>query len=321
MKTDIYAEQNIAKDRFLPEHAEDSDSLSEKMQRKAEEAVKRVDAFRRDTGIANQKSIIFVKKRILQNDGDRDSDSTDPDKRKAAIAAVRYIVEEIMGLTPAEYDAIYSTALNRKCMLQNPVRRIISFAPRQAWKDALFDNKAVLFRMCWPEYYAEQFPQPNPMRVFHCTGNVRGNLIRAARIKEPEQAAHECRILSNGKFSSVKTGNDPSVSGGHGRDVDRIIYQAMRQILPLFEMTTPELFLSLAKPKQSGWSKYGFVKVIEARGCYQTPLDFYMFNSPPQWQMARMDDYMKARRLTGLAPVNAIDAIYEAYQAVMKKRH
>ena len=70
----------------------------------------------------------------------------------------------------------------------------------------------------------------------------------------------------------------------------------MTEILPLFEMKTQDLFLSLAKPREAGWKKYGFVKVIEARGCYPTPLDFYFLNSPTEYQFEHLQEYMTARK-------------------------
>ena len=45
------------------------------------------------------------------------------------------------------------------------------------------------------------------MDIFNCTGELKGNLIRASAIKdfedEPEQ---EKKILQNGKFSTAKKG-------------------------------------------------------------------------------------------------------------------
>lgn len=72
--------------------------------------------------------------------------------------------------------------------------------------------------------------------------------------------------------------------------------------------------LSLAKPREAGWSKYGFVKVIEARGCYPTPLDFYFLNSPMEYQVDHIDEYIEARNQAKLPHVKALDMMYEAYQ-------
>ena len=106
----------------------------------------------------------------------------------------------------------------------------------------------------------------------------------------------------------------------HGEEVDKIVYWAMSNVLPLFEMKTSELYLSLARPRSAGWSKCGFVKIIEARGCYPTPLDFYFWNSTPEYQLSHVDEYMTARRKAKLAPIAALDLIYEAYERSEKQK-
>lgn len=180
-------------------------------------------------------------------------------------------------------------------------------------REAMFDNKKILFRLCWPEYYKEHYAIPKAMDIFNCTGELKGNLVRASAIKdfedEPEQ---EKKILQNGKFSTAK--KERKRVYNHGQEVDDIIYWSMKQILPLFEMKTKDLYLSLAKPREAGWSKYGFVKVIEARGCYPTPLDFYFLNSPMEYQVDHIDEYIEARNQAKLPHVKALDMMYEAYQ-------
>lgn len=282
------------------------------------EAAKKAQQFRiEQTGNANYGKIISDAKRIIFDDHQAEDLNFESGQKIAKlqlmIEAVKYLIEDVMGLTPEEYDAIYSTALNQKTTLHHAIRKIANAASPTILREAMFDNKKILFRLCWPEYYKEHYAIPKAMDIFNCTGELKGNLVRASAIKdfedEPEQ---EKKILQNGKFSTAK--KERKRVYNHGQEVDDIIYWSMKQILPLFEMKTKDLYLSLAKPREAGWSKYGFVKVIEARGCYPTPLDFYFLNSPMEYQVDHIDEYIEARNQAKLPHVKALDMMYEAYQ-------
>lgn len=280
---------------------------------KREEAVSKAEAFRQSP---NAKVICAAKKLIFEEHQSDELNTSKTGKLGIIQESVKYIVEQVMELTPAEYDAIYSTVLNQRATIDHAIRKIVNSAPSSVVTETLFNNKAILFKMCWPEYYEEHFPKPTPMQVFNATGETKGDLIRAGKIKElPED--EEKKLLSNGRFSSAK--KERKRVYNHGKEVDKVVYWAMTSILPLFEMTTPQLFLGLAKPRSAGWSRYGFVKIIEARGCYPTPLDFYMWNSPAEWQLEHVDEYMEARKKAKLAPVPALDLMYEAYQRSRKR--
>lgn len=285
---------------------------------KREEAIGKTQKFRELNNLGTDGKIICAAKKLIFED--YQSDDLDPEKTGKLSnlqAAVKYIVEEVMELTPAEYDAIYSTALNQRTSLDHAIRKIVNYAPSSIHISANFDNKAILFKMCWPEYYEKHFVKPTPMEIFNATGEVKGNLIRAGRVKDVPINEEEAKILNNGKFSTAK--KERKRVYNHGKEVDKVVYQSMKSILPLFEMTTPELFLSLAKPRAAGWSKYGFVKVINARECYPTPLDFYMWNSSPEWQLEHIEEYMEARRKAKLEPIPAVEKIYTAYMNLKQR--
>jgi len=169
--------------------------------------------------------------------------------------------------------------------------------------------------MCWPDYYKEHYSYPTAMEVFDCKGETKGNLIRAGRPKEyAEDAMEECRILNNGKFSTAK--KDRKRAQNWGAEVDKVLYWSMNTILPtVFEMTTKELFTMLANPKATGLKNFGCVKVIEARMCYQSPLDFYFLNSPVDYQRQHFEKYIAARKEAGLKNSKYLDIVCEAYTA------
>lgn len=282
------------------------------------DAIDRAQQFRADqTGNANYGKIISAAKRIIFDDHQSEDLNFDSGQKNAKlqlmIDAVKYLVEEVMELTPDEYDAIYSTSLNQKTTLHHAIRKIANAASPTILREAMFDNKKILFRLCWPEYYTAHYTTPKAMDIFNCTGELKGGLVRASAIKDFEdEPEDEKRILLNGKFSTAK--KERKRVYNHGEEVDKLIYWSMKQILPLFEMKTKDLYLSLAKPKDAGWSKYGFVKVIEARGCYPTPLDFYFLNSPMEYQVEHIDEYIEAREQAKVPHVKALDIIYEAYK-------
>lgn len=276
-------------------------------------AISKAEEFRKDAGNGESGKIICAaKKLIFEDHQSNDLDVSRADRLIAMQAAVKYIVEEVMELTPAEYDAIYSTTLNQKATLDHAIRKIVINAPTRIMTEALFDSKAILFRIIWPEYYAQKYSKPKPFDIFNATGELKGNLIRAGRIKELPTDNTVARVLNNGKFSSAK--KERKRVNNHGKSVDKLVYWAMSSILPYFEIPTEELFLSLAKPKKAEWTDYGFVKIIEARGCYPSPLDFYMWNSPVEYQMEHVEEYMQAREKAKLKRIPALDAMYNAYQ-------
>jgi hypothetical protein len=295
--------------------------------RKSEDAIVKAKNFRKDSSTGENytlsKVICSAKRIIFEENQSGDLKINGANKMRNYVTlqqAVRYIVEEVMELTPEEYDAIYNSTLNQKTCIDHAIRKIVQGAPTEIAMETLFDSKKIVFRMCWPEYYAAHYEPPTPWDVFNATGSTKSGLIRAGRIKEVVEDLNQGRgadVTQSGRFSAKKTERRRNYN--HGSEVDKVVYWAMREVLSFFEMKTSELFLSLADPKASGWSKYGFVQIIEARGCYPTPLDFYMLNSPQEFQMNHIEEYMQAREKAGLSHIKALDMMYEAYQKTRKE--
>lgn len=227
-------------------------------------------------------------------------------------SAVRYIVEEIMQLTPAEYDAIYSSKLNQKASIDHAIRKIIAAAPAEVQAEALFDGKQIVFAMCFPEYYKEHHKKITAWDIFDAQGEIKSGLSHAGKIKEINEIQSKGATLKkNGSFSDQK---ERKRMYNHGEEVDKICYNAMKEIFSLFKMTTRELFLILSQPKSSSFGKYGINQIIESRGCYPSTLDFYMWNSPVEYQLEHFDEYIKVRKEMHLPHIEALDLIDEAYR-------
>ena len=170
-----------------------------------EAAISKAQSFRTEsTGKSNTGKIICAAKRILFEDNQAEdlnfSNGSKHTKMKLMQDAVKYLVEEVMELTPAEYDAIYSTNLNQKTTLHHAIRKIANSASPSILRETLFDSKKILFRTCWPEYYAEHYKSPKAMDIFNCTGEIKGSLIRASIIKEVQEESTETKQLKNVSF-------------------------------------------------------------------------------------------------------------------------
>ena len=228
--------------------------------------------------------------------------------------AVKYIVEEVMLLTPREYDAIYSNSLNQKAHIDYAVRKIVETADMATNRKTLFVSKQTLFALVWPEYYNTHYKSPKPWKIFNATGEVKSGFIRAGkpRTEKDSEEGVGRKEKRNGEYADPKK---KKAVMNHGVEVDRMVYWAMKEMFSLVEdLTDKQLFLALADPKGSGWGNYGFVKIIEARQCYASPLDFYMLNSPTEYQLEHIEDYFEAREEANLKHIYTLDKIRDAYE-------
>ncbi len=286
----------------------------EKIESLRDEAITKTEQFLSENGRTGANSNLYT---TIKNIIFKDTQSSNLDVNGASKlknleqikTAFKYIIEEIMELTPAEYDAIYNTAFNQRSVLDHIIRKIVATAPYEVIKETLFDKKKTLFRVCWPEYYKTTYKTPTVYDIFNATGDIKNALSHAGAIKDTENKTLK-QQLNNGKFSTSK---ERKRNYNRGAEVDKILYDAMSQMLPLYEMTTPELYLCLAKPKEAGWSYFGFVKIIASRGCYPSPLDFYFWNSPQEYQWEHFEEYLEAREKAKLKKLPIIELFKKAY--------
>lgn len=267
---------------------------------------------------ANNQYLTVVKKIVFQEYQSSELNTTGQNQYQnyeLLKKAIKYVIEELMELTPAQYDAIYSTKLNQDSGLQHAIRKLIDGAPTSVTRETIFSAKKTIFKLLWPEYYEKHFPKPTPMEVFDAKGDVKAGLLRAGRIKieKSKEELVGAEILKNGKFSTKTNKKKYGVTYNHGAEVDRIVYQSMKSIFSIFELTTEELFYALAHNK---FKSFGCMKIIASRGCYYSPLDFYMFNAPKEWQLEHIDQFMKIRKEANLPKIEYLNRVYAAQVAL-----
>jgi len=194
---------------------------------------------------------------------------------------VKYIVENFLELTPEEYDKLYSTTFNQQNSLDYVLRKLVNEAPAYIKSECLFSAKRIVFRLCWTDYYETHFERITSYDIITAQKNVKGDLRHASK---------NC-----------------------GRAVDQLIYKAIQEVFPaMFSCTTEELFIMLSNPKKSGIACLGCIKVIMARGCYPSPLDFYMWNSSAEYQWKYLDLYLSVREKANLPELNSLNLIVNA---------
>jgi hypothetical protein len=212
-------------------------------------------------------SVVCAMKKILWGEYQSKDLDTDGTRRvrnyTTIIEAFREIVERVMELSAEEYDAIYSSVLNDKACISHAIRKIVSGAPSSIQIECMFDSKKILLRSVWPEYYAAHYSRPTIWEIFNAQGSLKSGLIRAGKPKYFKEENTGAEQKKDGTFSTAKKERKHTVN--HGAEVDRIVYHAMKAVFSKLNITTEELFASLAEPKKSGWGSYGFVQVIEAR--------------------------------------------------------
>ncbi len=234
------------------------------------------------------------------------------------VEGFRILVEDVYGLTPAEYESLYSANFNKKTTLDGIVRKIAREAPVSMQKECLFTPHRIIFRACWPEYYKSRFTKPTMMEVIDCKGEVRSSLVHAAQVKETiiedeNEELQGARMLKNGDFSTKKEPKKATITGNGGL-VDEVVYEAMNQFFTeVIAVPTEQLFQILACPKEAHIQSYGFIAVIKAREVYPSALDFYFLNSPVDFQADYAEMYFQTRRDANLPEVPALSLMEELY--------
>lgn len=293
----------------------------EEKKRKEKELIEKFEAKQEEAGWNQNQKLVCTVKKLLFGDNQAkilDLKGTRGRKNHAnMINAIRFVVEEILELTPEEYDAIYSTQLNKSIRLEHAIREVVKNAPEYIMEEAMFDYQKMIFRMCWPDYFKEHYSgKLTPMEIFDAKGSFKSALIRAARIRAvDEKESDGAKLLNNGKFSSKVVENKRERN--HGEQIDKLVFEALRTVMSeVYEAKTEDLFNILAQPHRSKIDQFGCIQVIAARGCYPTPLDFYFLNSDVNYQMKHIHEYMAARSRAHLPHIKALDCMYEAFQRV-----
>lgn len=259
------------------------------------------------------------------------SKSKDIESIEVLTATFRFIVEKMCGITPEEFNTIYSTKTNKKIHVENLARKIIEIVPPETKEKCLFSQKRIIFSTVYPEYYKEKFADFSPQEIFHAKGDLKGCLIRAAKISNPEAGMETESTNEDGSFKKINIRN--GVKTSYGQAVDRILFNAIEAV---FDSTQKHLsqeeFRDDGFPKDDIYKRLewfadpknwrgtaeknvpGCIIIIKERACYACPLDFYFLNMPASKQLEYVDDYMYIRNKAGIPREPMLEKLYSIYK-------
>lgn len=243
------------------------------------------------------------------------------------VKTLRFIVEEMCGLTPEQFATIYSTKTNKKIHVENLTRKISEVVSDEVKEKCLFEQKRIIFATAYPEYYREKFSDFKPDEIFYAKGDLKGALVRAARICNPDAGFDTSLQNNDGTFKKVNIRN--GVKKTYGRFVDKIIFNAIEGVFDQSKKPEKEEYRYDGFPKDEVYRRMeyfvnnkwkgadkvpGCISIIKERGCYAHPLDFYFLNMPPEKQLEYVDDFMYLRNNAGIPQEPVLNAMYEIYK-------
>ena len=241
--------------------------------------VRKIVMTENNTDVQNDKKVMSVVskigfRKIVQNE-----------ETEILIKAFKYIISNVMQISPAEFNSIYSTETLKKNGLYPTVQKIIDAAPIDTKIDCAFDNKTILFKMVWNDTFS--FLKPSSLELFYTENNVKQSLKKAAGIKSVINNGYEEKITEM-LLNIIK-------------DVifDEMHLQTTREI---FEFLTEESSKFFDKDKEETCA--GICEIIDELG-YPSLLDFYFFNLPKERQIENIIEYKYFRGIS-LIPENKL---------------
>lgn len=245
------------------------------------------------------------------------------------IQTFRFIVEKMCGLTVEDFASIYSTKTNKKIHVENLARKISELVDDDIKERCLFDQKRIVFATVYPEYYNEKFSEFEPMEIFYAKGDLKGALVRAAKICNPDAGVETGLQNNDGTFKKVNVRN--GVKKTYGKFVDKILFDAIEKVFDASKCDEDELrddgFPKDDTYKRMEWFGYfknwkniseknmpGCIAIIKERGCYACPLDFYFLNMPPEKQLEYVDDFMYIRNKANIPQEPMLNRLYMIYK-------
>jgi hypothetical protein len=230
-----------------------------------------------------------------------DNKSIEKSEQITEQAALNYYITKILGLSPLEFSQQLSYYFIRQTRIEKPFNRIIENATSKEKARCLFDNNRIFLYKVFPEFYNEYYGDPKPYEVFNCKDKTKASLIQYARTEDLNKQTKDTERaqLQNGKFSTAKS-NQTKKQELYGAEIDRLIFWSMREIMEkACNESTEDVLLKLGtlnKTYSTKLGKVGCFSVIKARKIYDSALDFYFLNMPPQEQEQYFDFYIKLRR-------------------------
>lgn len=203
------------------------------------------------------------------------------------VAALRYLVENVMEISPQTFYNKYDTVFLKQYKLYSAVMYLIDNAPGDIKKECYFNHKDILFRSLWPEFYEKNLAGSITAHDILYADNdtkdmFKSNIIRAGQVKNISKKDKGC---SDGEL------------------VDEMLFEAIKQELFVDSKlcsTMKECFYVLGelskKEEQNGGNE-----IAQSRG-YRSILDFFYLNLPASIQEDKGLDFLEARKNAGLAP-------------------
>lgn len=200
------------------------------------------------------------------------------------IGVLKYMYEEIYELSPEKVDALWrlDKGLESEFLVstvtKNLVEKIVSESSDKILKECLFNDKKIILKMMYPEYY---------LLTYNNKYDVMTDIVNAS--------GYTLRDLKDaGRSKTAIKGNK---SNSKGRLVDSLIlegFEAYFNAKGVYDYSDKLFTLSRAKAEKI--NKLGMIKVLENRGCYASALDFYYLNSPVNFQKEHFREYIRLRK-------------------------
>lgn len=201
-------------------------------------------------------------------------------------ACVKYLVENVMNITPATFYNIYNTQFLKEYKLYSGIMHLIDEAPEEVQKECYFNHKDILFKSVWPEFYEKNI-----------AGSITPYDILFAN-NEKKDMFKSCII----RAGQVKTISSKDKGTKYGAAVDEILFDAIKE--QLFAVTgqcetIPDAFYVLGEYSKKK-EENGGNDIAISRG-YKSILDFFYLNLPEDFQVKYGLEYLDAREACGLS--------------------
>lgn len=227
---------------------------------------------------------LITKKRVNNTLDTNKMRSWNKNDLNIAIITLKYMYEEIYNLSPEQVDALWKDNKEdeRKFLdatvTKSLVLKIISESSKETLKDCLFNNKKIILKTLYPEYYNH---------TYNSKYNILTDVINA-------DATTIRDLRAAGRFKAAIKG---SKHNNNGALVDEIIKEGIEANFDIREKIRnyPDKLLFLAQSKQNHFKDLGLMRLIESRGCYASALDFYYLNSSEDLQKEYFYDYLDLR--------------------------
>lgn len=254
---------------------------------------------------STQQRIATKARRLLVNDR---SIKGDAQNKEEAILTLQYILNDIYQISVAEFDALFDTMWCHQHSLDYIVDKVASFADGPILRECAYNKKNIVIRMCYPEYFKEHYQPPTDFDLFFMKDSrMKSDLVLNSSLDNV--------VKLDGSLDSSKK---KTKAYNNGTDIDKWLYKAFNNTWnTLFKATTVEMFAALAGYKKNFLgSSAKCLDVVMKRGIYPSPLDWYMWNSPEEFQVEHFNEYMMIRKEAGLPSIEYLEEIAQAFENV-----